>query len=99
MANTDRQLLTSNNINLVSPAYAKFNHNLFGQCPITTAVPAHQSYKSSLLVKVPGTYQGGVKFVEAPIKSHDVILGLPWLERVNPDIDWISKTICQRPPY
>ncbi|KAI0998192.1 hypothetical protein K3495_g10001 [Podosphaera aphanis] len=60
-------------------------------------VPADESYESTLLVSLPGLYQGNVKFVEAPIKSHQVILGLPWLESVNPDIDWISKTIRHRP--
>src|SRR5262249_49364560 len=31
----------------------------------------------------------------APIK-HDVILGKPWLEKVNPDIDWTSNTLTFR---
>ena len=32
-------------------------------------------------------------FLVAPIGSHSIILGMPWLERVNPPIDWRSKTI------
>ncbi|KAI0998142.1 hypothetical protein K3495_g10048 [Podosphaera aphanis] len=60
-------------------------------------VPADESYESTLLVNIPGLDQGNVNFVEAPIKSHQVILGLPWLESGNPDIDWILKTIRHRP--
>jgi hypothetical protein len=26
----------------------------------------------------------------------DIILGQPWLQTVNPDIDWSTKTICDR---
>ncbi|KAI0990992.1 hypothetical protein K3495_g17195, partial [Podosphaera aphanis] len=60
-------------------------------------VPANESYEASLLVNIPGLHEGNVNFVEAPIKPHQVILGLPWLESVNPDIDWISKTVRHRP--
>ena len=29
----------------------------------------------------------------APLPSHDVILGKPWLEKRNPRIDWVNNTI------
>jgi hypothetical protein len=32
-------------------------------------------------------------FLVAPIGDHSIILGMPWLERVNPQINWITKTI------
>ncbi|KAI0998356.1 hypothetical protein K3495_g9838 [Podosphaera aphanis] len=60
-------------------------------------VPAYESYESTLLVNVPGLHQGNVNFVEAPIKSHQAILELAWLESGNSDIDWISKIIRHRP--
>ena len=27
-------------------------------------------------------------FLVAPLRNNQMILGMPWLERVNPDIDW-----------
>ena len=36
-----------------------------------------------------------VKFDIAPI-AFDVVLGVPWLKRFNPDIDWIKQTIKWR---
>ncbi|KAI0999076.1 hypothetical protein K3495_g9121 [Podosphaera aphanis] len=59
-------------------------------------VPADESYEASLLFNVPGPHQGNVNFVEAPIKPHQVMSKLPWLENVNLDIDWISKNIRHR---
>src|SRR5947207_4688540 len=32
-------------------------------------------------------------FLVAPIGDHSIILGMPWLERVNPQIDWPSKMV------
>ena len=32
-------------------------------------------------------------FLVAPIGDHSIILGMPWLECVNPQINWITKTI------
>ena len=32
-------------------------------------------------------------FLVAPIGDHSIILGMPWLKLVNPQINWITKTI------
>src|SRR5204862_4683990 len=32
-------------------------------------------------------------FLVAPIGDHSIILGMPWLERVNPQMDWPTKTV------
>src|ERR1700735_1839925 len=32
-------------------------------------------------------------FLVAPIGDHSLILGMPWLERVNPRIDWRAKSV------
>ncbi|KAI0999876.1 hypothetical protein K3495_g8322 [Podosphaera aphanis] len=34
----------------------------------------------------------------SPKKNYDAVLGIPWLQIVNPDIDWQLNTIRQRPP-
>ncbi|KAI0991519.1 hypothetical protein K3495_g16668, partial [Podosphaera aphanis] len=60
------------------------------------AVDASDAYESSLFIEVPGLSTGQAKFVEAPIKTYTAILGLPWLETVNPDINWINKTVKPR---
>ncbi|KAI0996256.1 hypothetical protein K3495_g11923 [Podosphaera aphanis] len=62
------------------------------------AVPSELAYKSTLSTKIPDLFEGDVSFVEAPIQSHDVILGIPWLETVHPDINWTTKTLQQRQP-
>jgi hypothetical protein len=40
-----------------------------------------------------GEYEGILDFKIAPLPHHDVILGKPWLEKTNPDIDWVSNVI------
>ncbi|KAI0992845.1 hypothetical protein K3495_g15339, partial [Podosphaera aphanis] len=57
------------------------------------AVSANESYESPLYTNIPGLSKGYINFVEAPIQSHTAILGIPWLEQVNPDIDWSTKTV------
>jgi hypothetical protein len=32
-------------------------------------------------------------YLISDIGKEDIILGLPWLERVNPEVDWITKSI------
>ena len=41
-----------------------------------------------------GTYKE--TFYVASIGAHSVILGMPWLTHVNPDIDWRARTITPR---
>lgn len=40
-----------------------------------------------------GDYQDQLDFKVAPVLNHDVILGKPWLEHFNPQIDWVRNTI------
>src|SRR5215470_2918002 len=42
-----------------------------------------------------GEYRQSFDLLKAPI-AFDVILGKPWLERTNPDIDWPRNTITFR---
>ena len=35
-------------------------------------------------------------FLVAPLGSNQMILGMPWLERVNPDIDWKRRSLTYR---
>jgi len=37
-------------------------------------------------------------FLVAPLGSNQMILGMPWLQRVNPDIDWKKRTLTYRIP-
>ena len=37
-------------------------------------------------------------FLVAPLGSNQLILGMPWLERVNPEIDWKLRTLTYRIP-
>src|SRR5947207_14523557 len=37
-------------------------------------------------------------FLVAPLGSNQLILGMPWLERVNPEIDWKLRTLTYRTP-
>ncbi|POM75660.1 Hypothetical protein PHPALM_7205 [Phytophthora palmivora] len=32
-------------------------------------------------------------------EGQDILLGMPWLEAVNPDIDWVSKSVSRRQPW
>ena len=40
-----------------------------------------------------GPYQEKVRFYVLPLQGHDMILGRPWLQQHNPDIDWIQDTL------
>ncbi|KAI1005275.1 hypothetical protein K3495_g2941 [Podosphaera aphanis] len=87
---TDR-LMKANperNISHINKKISSFDGNV--------VVPADVAYESTLTIRIPKNFDGDVNFVEAPIKNHDAILGLPWLKSVNPDIDLITKTIRKR---
>ena len=49
-----------------------------------------------LSYSVAGIFRRDTFFVSA-IGSQPLILGMPWLEKVNPLIDWVQKTVEQRP--
>ena len=53
---------------------------------------AHTNRKVSLKFTIAGVPHTQTFYV-APIGMHSMILGMPWLESVNPVIDWRRKTI------
>ena len=52
----------------------------------------HTNRKVTLNFTIAGVRQMQTFYV-APIGMHSMILGMPWLESVNPVIDWRRKTI------
>ena len=55
-------------------------------------VLSHANRKVTLKFTIAGIPQIQIFYV-APIGQHSVILGMPWLESVNPHIDWRRKKI------
>jgi hypothetical protein len=43
-----------------------------------------------------GTLDIRMDAIMTKLHKFDIILGQPWLQAVNPDIDWSTKTICDR---
>uniref|UniRef100_A0A803TG69 ribonuclease H n=1 Tax=Anolis carolinensis TaxID=28377 RepID=A0A803TG69_ANOCA len=43
-----------------------------------------------------GKWEGKVPFVISPIATYNVILGIPWLEQANPEVDWRGKSLSFR---
>uniref|UniRef100_A0A803T9Y9 ribonuclease H n=1 Tax=Anolis carolinensis TaxID=28377 RepID=A0A803T9Y9_ANOCA len=41
-----------------------------------------------------GKWEGRISFVIAPIATYHVILGIPWLEQANPEVDWRGKSLA-----
>uniref|UniRef100_A0A803TBM3 Gypsy retrotransposon integrase-like protein 1 n=1 Tax=Anolis carolinensis TaxID=28377 RepID=A0A803TBM3_ANOCA len=41
-----------------------------------------------------GKWEGRISFVIAPIAAYHVILGIPWLEQANPEVDWRGKSLA-----
>ena len=66
-----------------------------------------QSYQSNQGVRNAAlsiaTYRDWLDFTALPLGSYDVILGIPWLERTNPHIDWSTRRLtlldAQRQPH
>ena len=67
-------------------------------CPSTRVTLAdgrlltHSARQVTLEYTVAGVAQRDI-FLVAPIGDHSLILGMPWLERVNPRIDWRTKSV------
>jgi hypothetical protein len=49
-------------------------------------------FETRLLTKIDGKTIS-TRYLISDIGKEDIILGLPWLERVNPKVDWIKKSI------
>jgi hypothetical protein len=52
----------------------------------------HSARQVTLKYTVAGVAQRDI-FLVAPIGDHSLILGMPWLERVNPRINWRVKSV------
>lgn len=48
------------------------------------------------LLVVVGSLSSHISFNLIPSPAHPIILGLPWLQQHNPDIDWLSRTVLPR---
>ena len=55
-------------------------------------VLAHSNRQVTLKFTTAGVLQTQT-FLVMPIGIHDIILGMPWLERINPAINWRLKTV------
>jgi len=58
-------------------------------------VLTHVNRQVTLKFTIAGVPQTQTFFV-APLGVHSIILGMPWLETVNPDIDWNLKSVKTR---
>ena len=57
----------------------------------------HANRIVALKFTISGVLHQGTVLV-APLGNNQMILGMPWLERVNPDIDWKLRTVSLRIP-
>ena len=70
-------------------------------CPLIEVLLAdgrvltHANRQISLKFTIAGVPQTQ-NFIVAPLGIHSIILGMPWLETVNPDIDWRLKSVKTR---
>ena len=48
---------------------------------------------SSLDVSIGTSYNDKMDFTLFPLKKYDAILGMPWLEKNNPKIDYKNKSV------
>ena len=66
-----------------------------GNDHIIVLADGRTTYSGKRVPTVPiavGSYRERINFVTAPI-VHDVILGKPWLDAYNPQIDWASNSL------
>ena len=71
------------------------SHSLEKRQPITLADGSQQAatcFLPSADLRL-ASYSDGVDLVVLPLSCYDVILGMPWLEQVNPHVDWRRKRI------
>ncbi len=40
-----------------------------------------------------GEYEDELGFLQLPLKSYDCLLGMPWLVKYNPIVDWEGRVI------
>ena len=41
-------------------------------------------------------FEGKEELLVAPLKGYDIILGFPWLQKYNPEINWLKRSITFR---
>ena len=56
-----------------------------------------KSYNSTTAGFTIQEYSDSDVFHTIPLVGYDAILGMPWLKRLNPDIDWVRMTVRTRP--
>ena len=85
--------------NFVSSAFVK-QHRLALQAlaarQAVNLADGSQQHAEGQLVAAPvtlSTYSDTVDLVALPLSGYDMILGMPWLEKVNPQINWRTKSL------
>ena len=48
---------------------------------------------SSIDVSIGGSFNDKMDFTVFPLQKYDAILGMPWLEKHNPKIDFKNKSV------
>ena len=59
------------------------------------SILTHSNRQVTLKITIAGVPQT-LTFLVAPIGIHSMILGMPWLEKQNPDINWKLRTVSPR---
>ena len=59
------------------------------------SILTHSNRQVTLKITIAGVPQT-LTFLVAPIGIHSMILGMPWLEEQNPDINWKLRTVSPR---
>ena len=69
-------------------------HNIDG----SMLVYPDEARATTFRTQIPGfAEEQEMEAIEADIGKYDVVLGMPWLVKNNPDIDWKKRTITPRP--
>ena len=70
------------------------NNNV--KSPVVTLADGHQQAIEGVLSSLPvrvASFQESLDFTVTDLQGFDAILGMPWLQRHNPTIDWCEQTI------
>jgi hypothetical protein len=78
-------------------------HNIL-RCPLTRPIALHNidgsinkagslTHFACLTMNIGSKYTEKLDFLITDLGSKDIILGLPWLRRINPEVDWDTGTM------
>jgi hypothetical protein len=78
-------------------------HNILC-CPLTRSITLHNingsinkagslTYFACLTMNISSKYTEKLDFLITDLDPKDIILGLPWLRRINPEVDWDTSTM------